>query len=234
MTTKVPLDNSVLYSQANDFPEFLQGEERENAQHLVIKYLTDAPLKKRVSLRKKKSSFKNSAQNGSITDRDSGHKPEHDFSRSTSRSLPQQSSLGSGKESLQYRALVTPRANVKSPILEELQNGRQRSSSFDSSMTQTLLQDVGDKNGGKKKIGKKLSNSLPSRGLRKLCMCRSVKASPNKRSVPRRTDGDELNSRPESPLLYHEHAASERGSPDLMDRSADHTDFSPLSLRLVS
>ena len=38
--------------QLNDFPDFLQGEERENTQHVLVKYLTDKPQKGRKTSRK--------------------------------------------------------------------------------------------------------------------------------------------------------------------------------------
>lgn len=63
----------MLILQVNEFPDFLSGEERDNAQHIVIKYLTDEPKKGKRQWRKKsaRSSQKSTRSDTLLSSRNS-------------------------------------------------------------------------------------------------------------------------------------------------------------------
>ncbi len=102
----------------NDFPEFLSGSERENAQHLILKYLTNEPEKKA----KQKSNGKKRTKNKGGLDTTATSDPE--TPRSSRSSKPQDTLIRpyscqslSARDTREQK-LLTARRNLSSTSLD--------------------------------------------------------------------------------------------------------------------
>ena len=143
----------------NDFPEFLSGEERENTQHIIVKYLTEVPLK---SKKKAKNARQKSTKDKSTADAQSGA----DYGDSLSESMP--SRLSSSFSKKKGAQLSPPPKRTHNLLLEKKMGNLKLAGSADEALLKTLLKKNETNQSSKHRSKFNLSSSSPSSQLHPL------------------------------------------------------------------